>query len=72
MNEKTLQNLLADLLAQVADMDAEDLVHAGLDDELADIVHVRSFADAGILSGNAGVVLATEGREFQITIVRSH
>jgi hypothetical protein len=33
---------------------------------------VRSFEDAGVLTTNAGLVLrAPNGREFQVTVVRS-
>lgn len=36
------------------------------------IAHVTTFAEAGLLTGNIGVVLRmADGSEFQITIVQS-
>lgn len=38
----------------------------------ADVLRVRSFQEAGLLTGNEGLVLSfREGPEFQLTIVRS-
>jgi hypothetical protein len=43
-------------------------------DEVADDhgrMRVRSFEEAGVLSGKEGLVVRTKDAEFQITIVRS-
>jgi hypothetical protein len=41
-------------------------------DELQELIRVENFADAGILTNDAGFVLRFKnGAEFQITLVRS-
>jgi hypothetical protein len=49
-----------------------ELIQAHLDgDDLAGLA-TRTFEDAGVLSGNAGLVIrTTTGAEFQLSIVQS-
>jgi hypothetical protein len=35
-------------------------------------VSIRSFESAGVLTNNAGFVVAINGREFQVSVVRSN
>jgi hypothetical protein len=66
---------------ELSPSDVQDALLALLDgfaeDEVAELVtdqlrSVRSFAEDGVMTNNAGVVLTlTDGSEFQITIVRS-
>lgn len=43
-----------------------------LDNMIGEVVNARSFADAEVLTLNAGLVLElADGSEFQITVVRS-
>jgi hypothetical protein len=52
---------LQEILATMLDSDATD-----------DVRHVATFAEMGVLTDNAGLVVTmTDGREFQITIVHS-
>jgi len=72
MNETELQDALKMLLEEIAYMDADDRGQFGVPDELADIENVITFADAGLMTNNAGVVLKLgDGSEFQVTIVQS-
>jgi hypothetical protein len=69
IHSEDLQNLLAQLLDLTADVDF-------CEDEEIDESHVPSqittFADAGVLTHDKGVVVRyDDGSEFQITIVRS-
>jgi len=36
------------------------------------IKEINTFEERGVLTQNSGLVIETEGREFQITIVRSN
>jgi hypothetical protein len=70
VNENELQDALKTLLEEVANVDDEERAEMGIPDEV--VLRVRTFADEGLLTGNAGlVVTAKDGSEFQITIVRS-
>ena len=41
--------------------------------DVAELGKVRTFEDAGLLTGNRGVVVRmVDGSEFQISIVQSH
>ena len=56
------------------EIEFETLLHEMLQDEDAapEIARVQTFEEAGLLTGNRGVVVRTrEGREFQVTIVQS-
>ena len=59
MNEIDIETMLYELLQ---------------DDEAApEVRRVQTFEEAGLLTGNRGVVVrTTDGSEFQLTIVRSH
>ena len=72
MNETELQDRLYDLLENLlVRVVGEDLPDE-LPEELRQIDDVRRFADEGLLTNNKGLVLhMQDGREFQITIVRS-
>jgi hypothetical protein len=62
LNAEAFANLLIDLI------ELDD--HRWSDD--GDKPRVRSFAEAGVLTTDAGLVLrAPDGQEFQITVVRS-
>lgn len=70
MNENELQDALMTLLEEVANMDDDERADVGISDET--ILRVRTFADEGLLTDNAGlVVTARDGSQFQITIVKS-
>jgi len=58
MNEINIETMLYEMLQ---------------DDEMApEIARVSTFEEAGVLTGNRGVVVrAADGSEFQITIVQS-
>ena len=56
-----IELLLADLFLWSEDVDGTDIID-----------HVDTFGDAGVMTKDKGVVLKTrDGREFQLTIVRS-
>jgi hypothetical protein len=62
LNADAIANFLIDLI----ELDDQPWSDDG------DKPRVRSFADAGVLTRNAGLVLrAPDGQEFQITVVRS-
>ena len=72
MTDREHQDALKTLLEELKFMDDEDRADAGLDSDLTDIAEVRTFDEAGVMSTNAGLVLAmADGGEFQVTIVRS-
>jgi hypothetical protein len=52
------------LACAIANGDAEYLTELGN-------IDVRTFADAGVMSLNAGLVIRIGAREFQLTVVRS-
>lgn len=65
MNEIDVQDTLINLLDPTADRD--DYL------ESLQVVGVESFAEAGLLTRNKGLVVETDdGSQFQITIVQSH
>ena len=56
------------------EIDFETMLYELLqDDEAApEVRRVQTFEEAGVLTGNRGVVVRTEGgREFQVTVVQS-
>lgn len=58
---------LCDLLTEALELLEEDGTETGLD-----LSATRSFADAGLMTNNEGLVFRTaDGSEFQVTIVRS-
>jgi hypothetical protein len=62
VNAEAIASLLIDLI----ELDDQPWSDDG------DKPRVRSFAEAGVMTTNAGLVLcAPDGQEFQITIVRS-
>ena len=71
MNDHEFQDALKALLDEIACMDAEDLEQFGLPEDLGGIENVRTFAEAGLLTDNAGLVVETGSGEYQLTVVRS-
>lgn len=76
MTEQNLQQHLYDLLAATTLADFTDDDQVSVPHKLVDpeegIDWVSTFAEAGVLTNNAGVVVRMKDRrEFQITIVRS-
>jgi len=80
MNTKGLAELLKSLIEDVVvDVDQNDLDEAGEEDDLDEVgegkrevfLRVQSYADAGVLTTDAGFVIQMSNREFQVTIVRS-
>jgi hypothetical protein len=59
MSEEDLEDFLAEALEALAD--ESGLPHP----------RIRTFADAGVLTGNRGLVVRIGGAEFQVTVVRS-
>ncbi len=54
--------------------DFETMLHELLQDQEAapEVARVQTFEEAGLLTGNRGVVVRTrDNREFQITVVQS-
>lgn len=51
--------------------DVEDMLY-NLLINTEDIKGINTFEGRGVLTQNRGLVIETEGREFQITIVRSN
>lgn len=45
------------------------VIEAGV--EADEYLSARSFADAGVMTRDNGIVVSVGGREFQVTIVRS-
>ena len=72
MTEEQMQDALYHCFAAlVLDADQDEFPEE-MPSELAGTEMVRTFADAGLLTSNKGVVLRMkDGREFQITVVRS-
>ena len=59
MSERDFRDIISEALAMYMDDDCP-------------IKKVRSFSEAGVLTGNEGLVLSLEdGSEFQLTIVQS-
>ena len=72
MNDHEFQGALKALLDEIACMDADDLDQFDLPDDLGGIDHVRTFDEAGVLTQNAGLVIAMADRsEWQVTVIRS-
>lgn len=74
MNESTtsneLETALAAVLEQVSYLQADESCDMG--EGLFGDAQVQSFADCGIITTDAGLVLTlADGTEFQLTIVRS-
>ena len=65
-----LKALLEEALAvAIGEIDEGEMT---MPDELQELIRVENFADAGILTHDAGFVLRFKGdREFQVTLVRS-
>lgn len=58
---------LEDLLAEALDC------NPAFDDSDVGVAEIRSFADAGVMTYNQGLVVrCDDGTEFQLTIVRSN
>jgi predicted fused transcriptional regulator/phosphomethylpyrimidine kinase len=73
VDKTELQDALKALLEKIAILDEAKRNEAGIPEILTNIVSVRSFADVGLLTNNAGLVIKTADRgEFHLTIVRSH
>lgn len=76
MTEQNLQQHLYNLLAAATLVSSTDDDQITVPPELVDaeegIDWVSTFAEAGVLTGNPGVVVRMKDRgEFQVTIVRS-
>ncbi len=72
MNETELQDTLVTLIEEVAALASQGALPDELPDELADVKRVRTYADVGVLTQNAGlIVVLADGSEFQLTIVQS-
>jgi len=73
VDKTELQDALKALLEKIAILDEAKRNETGIPEILTNIVSVRSFADVGLLTNNAGLVIKTADRgEFHLTIVRSH
>lgn len=73
MNARELQDLLRDLLEELmfARDDTDDPL-AELAQRIGGIRQICTFDDAGVLTTDKGLVIESDdGREFQVTIVRS-
>jgi len=69
VNEHDLERLIADALNEAAAGFAED---ANGPDGIEELNAIRTYAEAGVMTTNAGLVLYLEdGSEFQVTIVQS-
>jgi len=69
MNEQEFQDALRELLEQAAEA---DLSEVNVPRALKKITRVRTLAELGVLTSNAGLVVRTlNGSEFQITVVRN-
>lgn len=63
MNEKTIENALNLLISGELDL---------VDTALGEVSNIKTYAEAGILTRDSGLVLRMEdGSEFQITIKQS-
>lgn len=63
MNEKTIEDALNLLISGELDL---------VDTALGEVSNIKTYAEAGILTRDSGLVLRTEdGSEFQITIKQS-
>ena len=72
MNETEFEDALKTLLEELHFMDEQDRQDAGLPDEMAEATRVRTYAEAGVLAGNAGLVITlADGSKFEVTIVQS-
>ena len=72
MTERELQDALKALLRNIALMDEDDALDAGVPDDLVNLRRVRTYKEDGVLTNNAGLVITTaDGAEFQLSIVRS-
>jgi len=67
MNAAQLADVIKELIDTYADCGAEALGEPALDG-----VSVVTFADSGVMTGNAGVVVTLhDGSEFQVSVVQS-
>ena len=76
MDEQDMQGHLYDLFAAMTMADFTDAQEIAVPCELLDnregIDWVSTFSESGVLTNNAGIVVRMkDGREFQISIVRS-
>jgi len=64
---------------QVVEMNVREILEAEADKLACDAegnetearVSIRTFSEAGVMSGNAGLVVRIGDREYQVSIVRS-
>lgn len=69
MDEENMARLIVELLTN---FQHDDIELGYVDDTRIEIEDVRSFADDGLLTKNAGVVVRVTGEhEFQLTVVQS-
>jgi hypothetical protein len=72
MTPQELQDALHTVLSDATVANFDDSPEIELPAELEQVDSVETYRDAGILTTDAGVVVRTkDGREFQISIVRS-
>jgi len=72
MNEHDLQDALKTLLEETGSMDEQEREDAGLSGEPQIISRVSTFADEGLLTNDAGLVITlADGSQYQVSIVRS-
>lgn len=57
--------------AEIGELLSELILDGAAEIVTADFVSARSFAEAGVMTRNQGLVVTIDGAEFQITIVRS-
>jgi len=56
------------------EIEMETMLYETLQDQemVPEVASVRTFEEAGVLTGNRGVVVScTDGSEFQVTIIQS-
>ncbi|GMV26432.1 MAG: hypothetical protein AMXMBFR58_24630 [Phycisphaerae bacterium] len=72
MNASEIQDALQAVIDQLLNARDRDDALGRVAEALDGVDRVRTYADAGLVTADAGLVLrARGGREFQVTIIRS-
>ncbi|MFW6124523.1 MAG: hypothetical protein ACOC46_00125 [Pirellulales bacterium] len=72
MNDHALARAISATLDSIALGDADELAELELPEQLADVDATRSYAEAGVLTSDAGFVLRmADGSEYQVTVKQS-
>ncbi len=72
MNDHALARAISAALDSIGLADADELADFELPEQLAEIDVTRSYAEAGVLTQDAGFVLRMmDGSEFQVTLKQS-